>query len=562
MTRVNSILKSITGDVNLIGSERYFVTITCLAASVFLICLTCVHLLMNLSLPPAIIAGSSSLVILGLYFLVRFSRCLFYPKLILSLLGLVMLDLTWYTKFLSNGPVLFFILIFGALIIWVWEGRSLALLLILYYINIIFLFYIDFHASESLLVYPDDRNRSTDIYLSFTLYSSLLIFLLFIVKKDFIRQKERAIRSDKLKSAFLANMSHEIRTPMNAIVGFSGLISEGNDPKLNQQYIEILQNSSASLLRLIDDIIDLSKIETGDLNIRSSNFIIRDVFEELHKLYLIELQKRNKSEVSLNYELPEVDLIICTDYMRLKQILSNLLSNSVKFTSDGSITLRYEKVGNELLFSVEDTGTGIHIEDQEKIFDRFISINYNGMNLEGSGIGLSIAKRLAAMLGGRIWLKSSYGHGSTFFVSIPFIPSNVKAISSKRSETMNIKASTEDSKSILLVEDDPNSQDLMSQILKPLKVEIHIASDGYDAIRHIVDNPDTTLVLMDLKLPTLDGYEATKAIKKLNPKIPIIAQTAYAMAGDKEKAISAGCDDYITKPIHSRELLRIVNLYL
>lgn len=562
MTRARLIMNSITGDVDVIGSERYFVTITCFASSVFLICLTCVHLFMDLSLPPAIIAGTSSLVILGLYFLVRFGSCLFYPKLILSVVGLIMLDLTWYTKFLSNGPVLFFILIFGALVLWVWEGRSLALLMVLYYVNIVILFFIDYHAADSLFAYPDGRERSTDIYLSFTLYSALLIFLLFIVKKDFIRKRDRAIKSDQLKSAFLANMSHEIRTPMNAIVGFSDLLKEGNDPELNKQYIDIIQKSSESLMRLINDIIDLSKIETGDLVIHYSNFNIRELFEELKEWYVIDLLKRNKSDVNFSFEIPEDDLFVRTDYPRLKQILSNFLNNSVKFTTSGSISLKCEKVDGDLIFSVSDTGTGIPEEDQKRIFDRFTSFNYLGMNVEGSGIGLSISEKLADLVGGHIWLNSSVGDGSTFFLSIPFMPSNEDAKPSKHREIMNETAEHEIHRSILIVEDDDHSQYLMKQILKPLRISLHNVSDGHEAIRHVIENPDTSLILMDLKLPSLDGLQTTQVIKKLYPKIPIIAQTAFAMAGDKEKAMSAGCDEYITKPINPGSLLQLVRVYL
>lgn len=423
MTKVRAAIQSIIGDVEEIGSERYFVTITCFTASIFLFCLCGVHLLMNLSLAPAIIAGSTSLVILGLYFLVRFGSCLFYPKLILSILGLLMLDLTWYTKFLSNGPVLFFIMIFGALVLWVWEGKSLALLLLLYYVNIIALFLIDYHASESLLAYPEGRVRSIDIYLSFMLYSALLIFLLNIVKKDFIRKRDQAVKSDQLKSAFLANLSHEIRTPMNAIVGFSNLMKDGNNPELNSQYIDIILNNSETLMRLINDVVDLSKIETGDLVIHYSDFNIRELFEELKEWYALDLQKRDKSNVRLNYEVPEDDLIVQCDYARLKQILSNLLSNAVKFTSEGAITYTYENVGDEMHFTVTDSGTGIPAEDQPKIFDRFTSFNYKGMNQEGSGIGLSIVNSLVSLLEGHIWLESSSGQGSSFFITLPHKPS-------------------------------------------------------------------------------------------------------------------------------------------
>lgn len=424
MSKLKPLFNSVFGDVEQIGSERYFITVTCLTASMFLLGLCLVHLLMDLKLAPVLIAGGSSLLILGLYFLVRFGTCLFYPKLVLSLVGLVLLDLTWYFKFLSNGPILFFVLIFGALVLWVWEGRSLMFLLIFYYLNVVVLFIIDYHAPEALFDYPEGRIRSVDIYLSFTLYSALLIFLLYIIKRDFVRQKEKAIRSDKLKSAFLANMSHEIRTPMNSIVGFSQLLNEENDPELCQHYTDLIQTSSNNLMDLINDIMDLSKIEAGDLVINYSEFRVSMLFKELEEYFSIEMMKREKKDVIIRCDPPEGSMLIYSDYLRVKQVLSNLLSNAVKFTSEGEIILSCEKTPKELIFSVSDTGTGIPEEDQLQIFQRFTSFNYSGLNTEGSGIGLSITEKIIDRLDGRIWFKSKLGEGSTFFASIPYHKSN------------------------------------------------------------------------------------------------------------------------------------------
>jgi signal transduction histidine kinase len=517
---------------------------------------------MKLKLAPVFIAGSSSLVILGLYFLVRFGTCLFYPKLILSLLGLVMLDLTWYSKFLSNGPVLFFILIFGALVLWVWEGRSLVYLLILYYLNIVLLFVLDITAPEYLFEYPDGRARSVDIFLSFLLYSSILIFLLSVVKRDFIKKKEKAIRSDKLKSAFLANMSHEIRTPMNAIVGFSDLLTNTADSQTNQYYINIIQNSSKDLMRLINDIVDLSKIEAGDLKVTLSDFSLKELFDDLYADFSLELNRKNKKQIKLYYKLTEADLQLHSDYLRLKQVLSNLLSNAIKFTTKGEIIFGCERNMDKLLFSVSDTGTGIPLKDQDKIFNRFISFNYQGMNTEGSGIGLSIVERIIKMLRGKIWFTSEYGKGSVFYFQVPQGSPRNRSHPEKGPRTENAEKIPLRTKSILLVEDDQTSQELIQHIINPLDMELHHVKAGSEAIKFILENPDTSLVLMDLKLPDLDGYNATRAIKKINPDIPIIAQTAYAMVGDKEKALDAGCDAYLTKPLNSMVLLHTIDLQL
>jgi len=261
---------SVLGDPAETGSEKYIVTAACLFSSIFLFVLCLVHIIMNLKLMPVFYAGGSALVILGLYFLVRFGNCLFIPKLLLSFLGIVLLDLTWYSKFLSNGPVLLFIMIFGALILWVWDGKWLVFLLSLYFINVFVLFLIETTAPEYAFSYPDPGRRSSDIYLSFLLYSSLLIFLLYMVKREFIRQTNQALKADRLKSAFLANMSHEIRTPLNAIVGFSQLLNEDITNENKQQYTGTIQQSSFHLLRLIDDILDLSRIEAGQSRKRYS----------------------------------------------------------------------------------------------------------------------------------------------------------------------------------------------------------------------------------------------------------------------------------------------------
>lgn len=562
MNRFKSVWQALFGDLDQISSEKYFVTLSSFTASFFLLILCVVHIFMGLKMAPVILAGSSSLVMLGLYYFLRFQNCLYIPKVILTLLGLVMLDLTWYSKYLSNGPVLFFIFIFASLVIWVWDGKWLAILLLIYFINLAVLGFIDANAPEYLFQYPDPDKRSLDIYLSHFLYSSLLIILLYFVKNEFIRQKEKAMKSDKLKSAFLANMSHEIRTPMNAIVGFSQLLSIGTSNENRQKYIDIIQASGDNLLRLINDIIDLSKIEAEDLKIKNTEFSLRELFIELRDVYSIELVKREKKDIHLNFSLPDDDIIIHSDPLRLRQVLSNLLNNAIKFTSKGKIILSCEKKGKDFIFSVSDTGTGIPKEDQDKIFDRFTRFNYLGMNTEGSGIGLSIAEKLVYLLKGKIWFKSVYGQGSDFYFSIPSIGTSEKSAAARKSEKMILSQKKRIMRPILVVEDDKTSYMLLKEFLKPLDLILYHVTDGEKAIDYIKLNPEIRLILMDLKLPSIDGYEATRIIKKINPEIHIIAQTAYAMLGDRDKAISAGCDDYLTKPIDLKKLQEVVIKYL
>jgi CheY-like chemotaxis protein len=348
---------------------------------------------------------------------------------------------------------------------------------------------------------------------------------------------------------------------MNAIVGFSELLGNVSDSDNKQQYISIIQNSSYNLLWLINDIIDLSKIEAGDLEIKYSDINIRELFIELKDSYSLDLIKREKSNILISYNLDR-DLTIQSDLLRLKQVLSNLISNSVKFTSQGTITFGCKKIGRELIFSVSDSGIGIPEEDQKKIFDRFTKFNYHGMNTEGSGIGLSIADKFISLLGGKIWFNSIVGEGTNFFFSLPYIAPSSFSTSNKQLQKISSSLKVEAIKPILIVEDDKVSFMLIKEFLRPLNIEIHHVTDGKDAVNFVKMNPDVCLILMDLKLPFMDGYEATKAIRQINSKVPIIAQSAYAMLGDKEKAIAAGCVDYIDKPLESKRLLEIVNKYL
>jgi len=562
MKKPASFINTIVGNREQMEPDRYFITVTCLVASIFLFVLCAIHLIMNFSYKPVLFAGGSSLVMLGLYYFIRFKRCLFWPKVILTFFGLIMLDFTWYAKFLSNGPVLFFILIFGALVIWVWEGKSLIIMLSFYALNILVLFIIDYNAPEYLFNYPDDRKRSVDIFLSFILYATLMIFLLYVVKQEFTRQKEKAIRSDKLKSAFLANMSHEIRTPMNAIVGFSRLLQMDITNDNKNKYSRIIQSSSDNLLRLINDIIDLSKIEAGDMEIKYADLNLKDVFTELMDMYKIELAKREKQDITLDFTLPGKDLFIHSDALRLKQVLINLLDNAIKYTDQGKILFAVEKKDKKLVFSVKDTGSGIKAEDQKRIFDQFTKVDYHDLNIGGTGIGLSIVVRIVEMLKGEIWLNSLEGEGSHFYFAIPYLPPTGNLAEILKSKEIKSSVSNGNAKTVMVVEDDESSFLLLEALLYMLEVNFHHVTNGKEAIQYVLENPDIRLILMDIKLPIMDGYEVTREIKKLNPGIIVIAQTAYAMMGDEEKAYSAGCDEYLTKPLNLNKLQDLIAKYL
>ncbi len=376
--------------------------------------------------------------------------------------------------------------------------------------------------------------------------------------------KEKAIESDKLKSAFLANMSHEIRTPMNAIIGFSKLLSsnEINEPD-NTEYIEIIKNTGNSLLTLIDDIIDLAKIEAGEININQAACDVHKVMKELHTFFNSERERQNKNNVTLILKIPgdQKELTILTDHNRFRQIFSNLLSNAIKFTKKGNIELGYNIDNKNIEFYVSDTGIGIPKEKQKIIFERFrqVEFHYN-KKFGGTGLGLAISKNLVTLLGGTIAVDSEKGKGSVFRFTLPLVRMENSNEIVKQPPVMNIH--NWKGKVILIVEDNDLNSRLLQRMIEPTGAEIIIAKDGKPAIEACMTRETIDIVLMDIQMPEMDGYEATRTIKSLNPQIPVIAQTAYAMAEEKEKIIFAGCDDYISKPIRQKDLFITLSKYL
>lgn len=377
----------------------------------------------------------------------------------------------------------------------------------------------------------------------------------------------KAEQSDRLKTAFLANMSHEIRTPVNAITGFTELLHDKDLTKEEREvYLEYIKSGGKALLTLIDDIIDISKIEAGQLVVRHEDCSVNTLMSDLYKLFQQIKVKRDKADIDLRLadDLISNELIINTDANRLKQILSNLLGNAIKFTHKGFVEFGYklDKPG-QIVFYVKDTGIGIAEDKQEIIFQRFRQVEETfTKNYEGTGLGLAISKKLANLLGGKMWVESTLGKGSVFYLSIPLKIvridvepdlNNGKPVNEKHLQGRNI----------LVVEDEDSNFILTETILKAFKVNVLRAEDGLAAVDLIRRNgQQIDLILMDIKMPLMNGYEATAEIKKIKHKIPIIAQTAYVLAEEKEKCLEAGCDDYIAKPIDRQLLLEKINKFL
>lgn len=382
------------------------------------------------------------------------------------------------------------------------------------------------------------------------------------INKELQKAKVKAEESDQLKSAFLANMSHEIRTPMNGIMGFAELLKEANlSIEERKDYIDIIEKSGTRLLNIINDIVDISKIEAGQMNVVFSGTNIDEQLQYIQTFFTPETQDKGLL-LLLKRPLADDETIIRTDREKLYAILMNLVKNAIKYTVKGIIEFGYEKKDNYIQFFVKDTGIGISKDRHQAIFERFIQADFNDkMARQGAGLGLSIAKAYVELLGGKIWVESEPEKGSVFYFTLPCA---IK-LEDNSSTQINMLTNQGDCHikklKILIAEDDKISRMLILKVLNSFSKEIIIAKMGLEAVQISQNNPDIDLILMDIQMPQMNGYEATKEIRKFNKEVIILAQTAFALEGDKEKTIEAGCNGYISKPIKKEELSRLIRHY-
>lgn len=387
---------------------------------------------------------------------------------------------------------------------------------------------------------------------------------------ELIKAKEKAEESDRLKSAFLANMSHEIRTPMNGIIGFAQMLAMPRitDEKRNN-FVKLINNCSNQLLSIINDIIDVSKIEAGQVKLHNSNFSLNQMLEELFVFFKPAMDSKNLA-FSLTTGLPDQEAEIKADKGKLRQVLNNLLSNAMKFTHEGSIELAYEiqRKGNDqerdyILFRVVDTGVGIPDECLPTIFERFVQVDPSRTRkYGGTGLGLSISRSFVNLMKGEIWVKSVPDKGSVFYFSVPYISEEKKHEIVPSHAPLLSETYIWDKKTILIAEDEDINYQFIEELIAPTGAHIIRAENGIQAVEKANANNAIDIVLMDIKMPEMSGIEATKRIKLTRPDLPIIAQTAYAFSDDRAKALKAGCDDYIAKPIQGDKLLEMVNSML
>lgn len=378
-----------------------------------------------------------------------------------------------------------------------------------------------------------------------------------------IDAKNRAEENDRLKSAFLANMSHEIRTPMNGILGFADLLK---DPTLTskdqQEYIGIIQRSGTRMLNIINDIVSISKVEAGQVKLVISKTDINEQLHFIHSFFKPEINRKG-IDLIIKSKIPDKEAIIKTDREKVYAILTNLVNNAIKFTEKGSIEFGFIRKGEFLEFFVKDTGAGIPADKKEIIFERFRQGTESLIrNIEGAGLGLSISKAYVEMMGGKIWVESQEGIGSQFYFTIPYQQHHEAATEIKDLTPTNKGEQSIQNLKILIAEDDYISELYLKMTVKMLCREIVIAHNGLEAVAACRNNPDIDLILMDIQMPEMDGYEATKQIRKFNKEVIIIAQTAFELADNRTKALASGCNECISKPIVKASLLAMIEKYL
>ncbi|NJK87175.1 MAG: response regulator [Bacteroidales bacterium] len=362
----------------------------------------------------------------------------------------------------------------------------------------------------------------------------------------------------------MTNISHEIRLPMNSIVGFAELINIGNiSAESRKEYIRIIKQQSNQLLKFIDDISEFAKFESGAIKINKTPCNLNLLLNELLIYFNQQKKLQKKEHIELNVSIPDKKgIVIYTDTGRLHQLFSNILDNAIKFTEKGHVNFGYSEKDGKIEFFVKDTGIGLTKEEQKFVFDRFKTHEETiTRKYEGGGLGLTIARGIAKLLGGKIWIDSEPGKGSAFYFNIPFEPApDEKANLIEEEQVVNVY--NWKGKIMLVVEDDEVNYKFIETVLSENQAKVLRAENGLQAIELCKTINRLDIILMDIKMPKMDGFEATRQIRKINKSIPIIAQTAYATEEDRDNCLAVGCNDQVAKPINIEELLLKINRLL
>ena len=379
---------------------------------------------------------------------------------------------------------------------------------------------------------------------------------------EYEEKTDKAEKASRMKSLFLANMSHEIRTPLNAIEGFARIMAETDSADERMKYMEIVESNNARLLALIDEILDLSRVEAGELSIKKSMTDLNEMCRSMQNIFKF----RCPDSVQLQWSRPNMNVTLNTDANRVTQVFSNLISNALKHTTKGSINYGYRLIndGQEVEFYVSDTGTGIAPEDQKHIFEAYVSRDAEQQN--GYGLGLALCKIIVEKLGGHITVNSKLGAGATFRFILPFqgtiggMKKDARVTTNSRTIRVSTKTDLNTAPLILVAEDEDSNYELVRIVLAK-RYRLLRAHNGIEAVTYS-EEEHPALVLMDVRMPDMSGLDATRIIKEVNPDIPVVALSAYAFDENIREARDAGCDEFMAKPFRVEDLLDTVQRYV
>lgn len=557
--RMKTVVRFLFKTPEEIGFENYII----LVITFFIMNIGILGSIINLALGLSKLTVLSTLAITVIFVLIYlYSRILnryILSKYLLSVLSLIVVNFQWFINYGSSGPILYLFVILESFILILFVRWERILFTSIIFTNVTILFIIEYFYPSTIGKYPSEAARLIDLYTGMLIYLMLGILLLNMAITFFKKQKEKAQLADRLKSAFLANMSHEIRTPMNGILGFTELLKKPGLTGAEQtEYISIIQKSSNRLLNIINDLIDISSIESGVVEVHLVETNINEQLEFIYQFFQPEADQKGL-KITYSHDLTDDKALIITDREKLYAILTNLVKNAIKFTGKGHIYFGYKKKGIELEFYVRDTGIGIPKDRQEAIFERFVQADVSDrMAHQGAGLGLAITKSYVEMIGGKIRVESIEGKGSTFYFTLPYNFDSIKTPQVLKTSGDN-KTNPKGNHIILIAEDDSVSETLISYTIESYAKELIKVQNGVDAVKICQSRKDIDLILMDIKMPLMDGYEATKRIREFNDKVIIVAVTAYGLRGDREKALESGCNHYLSKPLQIEELISIMD---
>jgi signal transduction histidine kinase/ActR/RegA family two-component response regulator len=545
-----------------VGLDNYLVLVVSLLIFVIGSLGTLINVLLNFDLKNTLATLLPTIFIIPFYLYIRFKPNFRYGKYILLIFSILIINNQWFVNFGSYGPILLLFIIAESYVLLVFRKTESIIFSVVILLNVSLLFFIEYMYPGIFGYYENERLRIIDLYTGIMIYLLLLIFLLKFAVIYYVDQKEKAQKADKLKSTFLANMSHEIRTPMNGIMGFTSLLKNNDLPKEVQiSYLDIIEKSGNRLLNIINDIIDISKIESGLVVAEINETNINEQLEDLYTFFKPEVEARGM-ELFLKEKLSFNDRIIKTDKEKIFAILTNLIKNAVKYSEKGFIEFGCSRKGRFLEFYVKDTGIGIAPEKHDTIFERFVQVeSEDKITKNGSGLGLSITKAYVELLGGNIWLESTPGKGSVFYFTIPHKLIDTEGTNIIIEKSKEMSESKYPKLNILIVEDDEPSAILLSTVLNQYAKKIVVVNSGLKAIEACRNDDTIDLVLMDIQLPQMNGYDATRKIREFNSNIIIIGQTAFGFSDDRIDALKAGCNNYISKPVIKDQLLAMIFSY-